>query len=579
MTEYKLRDGSIVQDPRLDRIEEFDNKSRKYPIRALHAGKKERSYTWRCNLYLDQGRSGCHKEGTEILTDRGWLDFRYLKKDDLLATVNPKTLLMEFQPSISLIKYEYNGKMVEMDSKTLKFSVTPEHRMWVRPWNEKKRSLGGKYKFVDADHLGWYSGLLPSPRGYREGKELQSIKIGKNIIDGDVFVEFMGIFIADGCVNYVGNGSYRIQIAASKGRKRDFFEKILNALGYTVSSYDDRYIIHNKELFSFLKKEVGICAPTKIIPRWIRNLPERQIKLFINAFCEGDGYTNKKTGAQIFYTSSKKIADGLQEMFLKIQKKSSLAVATAKDVYISNRKIKKENCSAQYVISPYSGQVSSIERKRQIKYNHYIGNVYCATVPNSILITRYKGTTLISGNSCVGNGITHELAARPAEVKGLTEQFAVKKIYWPAQREDNFPGGAYPGASPRYEGTSVLAGIRVAQALGYFEEYRWAFSLEDLIMGVGHNGPAVCGFRWREGMMQTDSNGFIHATGEEVGGHCTLTRAVNIKKQYFTIRNSWGPQWGEGGDCKISFDDMELLLNSRADAAFFLHRHCEGNVP
>ena len=182
--------------------------------------------------------------------------------------------------------------------------------------------------------------------------------------------------------------------------------------------------------------------------------------------------------------------------------------------------------------------------------------------------------------SCVGNGITHELAARPAEVKGLTEQFAVKKIYWPAQREDNFPGGAYPGASPRYEGTSVLAGIRVAQALGYFDEYRWAFSLEDLIMGVGHNGPAVCGFRWREGMMKTDSNGFVHATGEEVGGHCVLVRAVNIKKQYFTIRNSWGTQWGWGGDwggdCKISFSDMELLLNSRADAAFFLHRHCEG---
>ena len=57
MTEYKLRDGSIVQDQRLARLEEFDNKSRKYPIRALHAGKKERSYTWGCNLYLDQGRS------------------------------------------------------------------------------------------------------------------------------------------------------------------------------------------------------------------------------------------------------------------------------------------------------------------------------------------------------------------------------------------------------------------------------------------------------------------------------------------------------------------------------------------
>lgn len=59
--------------------------------------------------------------------------------------------------------------------------------------------------------------------------------------------------------------------------------------------------------------------------------------------------------------------------------------------------------------------------------------VYCATVPNSTLITRFKGTVLISGN-CVAFSLTHALTSEkhriniPRNIK-LTEEYAVKKIY------------------------------------------------------------------------------------------------------------------------------------------------------
>jgi hypothetical protein len=38
--------------------------------------------------------------------------------------------------------------------------------------------------------------------------------------------------------------------------------------------------------------------------------------------------------------------------------------------------------------------------------------------------------------------------------------------YWEAQRSDEWPGGSYPGASPRYEGTSVRAGLEVLRSRG-----------------------------------------------------------------------------------------------------------------
>ena len=175
--------------------------------------------------------------------------------------------------------------------------------------------------------------------------------------------------------------------------------------------------------------------------------------------------------------------------------------------------------------------------------------------------------------ACVGFGVAHELIARPAEVEGIDAKYAKEQIYWEAQKIDWWDGGSYPGGSPFYEGTSVLAGVKIAKRLGWIDEYRWAFGLDDLIMGVGHNGPAVIGVPWYSGMFRPDTDGYIHVDGYVAGGHCVLVNAVNVKEKRFTIHNSWGSAWGMNGECYISFDDMGRLLSEQGEACFFLHRH------
>lgn len=174
--------------------------------------------------------------------------------------------------------------------------------------------------------------------------------------------------------------------------------------------------------------------------------------------------------------------------------------------------------------------------------------------------------------ACVGFALGHEVSARPAEFRGLHYDYLVKNVYHEAQKIDPWSGGSYPGANPFYEGTSVLAGVKVLHKKGFFKSYRWAFGIHDLTLGVGYNGPAVIGVPWYSGMFNTDSNGFIHADGYIAGGHAVLVRAVNTKKGYFTIRNSWGKDWGVNGDCYISVSDMEKLLNERGEAVFMLNR-------
>ena len=188
-----------------------------------------------------------------------------------------------------------------------------------------------------------------------------------------------------------------------------------------------------------------------------------------------------------------------------------------------------------------------------------------------------------SEGACVGFGCAHEAAARPVEVSGLTNDYARTRVYWEAQKIDPWSGGAYPGANPFYEGTSVLAGVQIMQRIGFYSEYHWALTLEQLVVGVGYTGPAILGLDWYEGMFDTDENGWIRAEGFLAGGHCILAIGVrcvwpkgvaktfanlDLDRSYILLHNSWGRSWGVDGRAKISLRDMDRLLNANGEACF-----------
>jgi hypothetical protein len=188
----------------------------------------------------------------------------------------------------------------------------------------------------------------------------------------------------------------------------------------------------------------------------------------------------------------------------------------------------------------------------------------------AITRTHFCGKHLDQGleGACAGFGLTHALLTPTFRAYGLDAKYAKERVYWNAQRIDPWHGGSYPDAEPRYEGTSVLAGVKVLKEFGWIDSYRWGFSLRDLILGIGHEGPAVLGVKWLEGMHSPDGEGFIHVTGKINGGHCILCKGVNIEERYFILHNSWGSTWGVKGDCYISFSDMEKLLALQGEIVF-----------
>jgi len=154
--------------------------------------------------------------------------------------------------------------------------------------------------------------------------------------------------------------------------------------------------------------------------------------------------------------------------------------------------------------------------------------------------------------ACVGYSITQEIAARPK--MHLVDPPLAERIYREAKTIDEWAG-------EDYEGTSVLAGMKVAQRLGYFTAYRWAFSLNDALVGVSRKGPGILGCWWYEGMFEPDAHGLIHPTGEAVGGHAILVNGVSVTRRTVRLHNSWGPSWGTNGECEMPWDEFEFLLH------------------
>lgn len=167
--------------------------------------------------------------------------------------------------------------------------------------------------------------------------------------------------------------------------------------------------------------------------------------------------------------------------------------------------------------------------------------------------------------ACVGFSFAHELAAVPRRVPDVSTTTA-RTLYWEAQRVDPWAGGAYPGASPTYDGTSVLAGAETARQLGHYEAYHWAASEPEVAVAVSRRGPVVIGTDWHEGMMWPSSDGYLHRLGRVVGGHATLLHGYNVTGRFYWVWNSWGTGWGIGGRAKLRADDLAGLLAAGGEA-------------
>lgn len=164
------------------------------------------------------------------------------------------------------------------------------------------------------------------------------------------------------------------------------------------------------------------------------------------------------------------------------------------------------------------------------------------------------------GYSTVGLLNTKPVANRVPPVKRWWPNDGLPKyVYREAQKVDQWVG-------EDYEGTSVLAGMKILKRKRLIEEYRWAFGLEDTLKTLSQHGPVVIGVNWYSSMYDTDGDGFLSVSGRVEGGHAVELHGVSAKGGYVIGTNSWGRDWGDHGQFRLRFSDLDRLLREDGEA-------------
>ena len=351
------------------------------------------------------GEMGCYDDKTEVLTGTGWKFFKDISKKDQLCTLNPLNNVIEFNRPQKVVIFKHHKELISIQNRTIDIQVTPDHNMYVCSQNDF-RAKNYNFKFVSAKNMeyqsvikrtGTWNGseeryfILPrSEKKHYEGRKVVSHLVPEKRILMDDWLAFLGIWISDGSFS-----GYQICVCQKTGEKSKKIKAMIRRLPFEFKENKNIFYMYDKQLVDYLRAFGK--ASEKYVPDFVKNLSKRQIEIFLHWYCLGDG-TIMQAKNRIFYTCSKKLADDVQELLLKIGRLGIIKQRKRRGrVWIQNHYTSSNRI--QYEIHERIKKINSWIDRRDIKRIKYNGLVYCASVKNHIMYVRRNGKPYWCGNT------------------------------------------------------------------------------------------------------------------------------------------------------------------------------------
>ncbi|MCL6578400.1 MAG: hypothetical protein K6T73_03325 [Candidatus Bathyarchaeota archaeon] len=341
----------------------------------------------------------CYDPETEVLTLHGWKRIGEVTYEDYLATRTIEDPTIQYQKPINLFKYPYNGKMLQIKNRRVDLLVTPNHKLLILNEDgslsiriaEEIKSHGlttftSKCKWQGEETQFFILPELNFEYISGEYKNKHLIKYKEKKIPMDLWMNFLGWYISEGSVGYNGNKN-SVVICQNPGK---YFEEIKNILKELVKYLEHPYVkkwnylqFSNKQLNNYLRN-LG-RSKVRYIPPIFKNLSIKYLRILFESLMKGDG-TYRGNGAYQYYTVSKKLADDVQEISLKLGYNAIVGFS------------RRENRSSGWTvhINPRTYSMATRENKKLIDYQGY---VYCCEVPNHIILIRRNGRPIWCCNS------------------------------------------------------------------------------------------------------------------------------------------------------------------------------------
>lgn len=326
------------------------------------------------DIGIATGEMGCYSDDTEVLTSDGWKYWEDVTTEDELATIVGKEFV--FERPTEVVSYDIDDELIGWKSPTVDVLVTKNHNMYVQDTHSRN-----EFSFEAAESI--------------EGEKRLVLRGGIPWLGNDTgitreFAALVGAYIADGSLK-----KRSIVFGNCPPHKQEKFTEIARMAGYEAKMYGPDLYINSKQLV----EEFSIYGKSyeKFVHQKIKDSTTEVIESFIEGYLAGDG-SNHKSGSVYAETVSKRLADDLQELSLKLGMPCSISTRDRAPSHLINGVMAKS-----YRIS-YSLCFCQRVKKATVSPDcvyrvPYKGKVYCATVSSHVLMVRRNGKPLWCGNT------------------------------------------------------------------------------------------------------------------------------------------------------------------------------------
>jgi hypothetical protein len=344
-----------------------------------------------------------------------------MKEDFTAACFNPITNRIEYHKPLELHMSQYEGEMVSFKSRNVDILVTPNHKMFAQKKNRKNGKNGwNNWEKIKAFEINPNTTYRFRGIANWDGKTIDTVKVLDKDIPADIYMKFLGYVISEGylghnhidllqkvdsdCIDDIQTATrlfaglfdketYEREVATKDYKKSGFKKQPSNRWNARINS---------KALTDYFKNEIAddpkyTTAVFKKIPAWVKELDINLLSILLESLVSGDGsnLTNKKSLAYKYYTSSKQLADDVQEIAFKCGFAPSLHIHKL-----------REGRLPEYIVSwsdATDGNFPLIMPNKhyppKITKENYKGVVWCLETTTGLFVTRRKGKITIQGNS------------------------------------------------------------------------------------------------------------------------------------------------------------------------------------
>ena len=349
--------------------------------------------------FLMRERHGCYDDGTDVLTAEGWKSWPDVNGDELFAT-RARDGRLEYQPALRLVRKEYRGHMIGFKGASLDLLVTPDHRVLASPQTTRPERAAPRFRLLPAHGVLWRAHRHTTTAHWRVRNRSRLVFDGCSFPSAPL-LRLIGLFIGDGQLPSSNHAVFRLR----KEREIRFLRSAVDASGLELREWGATGDVFAVPVGSQLRELLAECYVDgeKRIPPRLLALDVDSLRALYAGLLNSDGSIQTRESAEdreVYYTTSRRLADDVQELALKIGRSASVRPhrsASGDGHY---------GAKPRWRVTIYSGRNSrpALCRTReqaesQMGVERYDGAIHCVEVPNNTLYVRRNGYPVWCGNT------------------------------------------------------------------------------------------------------------------------------------------------------------------------------------